>query len=158
MKTVPSYSRRRLPATLMSLTLLWTALAAAQVTSAAPKASSASVIAAYPLKISPSHRYLVDQNDMPFLIVGDSPQGLMSRLSEEEADSYFADRQARGFNTMGWIDVTCAGHDFPNNKEGSTFDGIKPSPDMFLAGQITPTTISESLMTHTSPVLTTSSR
>jgi hypothetical protein len=34
-------------------------------------------------------------------------------LSEQEADDYFADRQAQGFNTMGWIDVACAGRDYP---------------------------------------------
>jgi hypothetical protein len=80
----------------------------------------------YPLKVSANHRYLVDQNNAPFLIVGDSPQGLMSQLTEAEADSYFADRQAHGFNAMGWIDVTCAGHDFPDNKDGRTVDGILP--------------------------------
>ncbi len=63
---------------------------------------------------------------MPFLMVGDSPQGLMSQLTEEEADSYFADRQAHGFNAMGWIDVTCAGHDFPDNEDSHTVDGILP--------------------------------
>ena len=31
--------------------------------------------AAYPLKLSANHRYLVDQKNHPFLIVGDSPQG-----------------------------------------------------------------------------------
>ena len=81
---------------------------------------------AYPLKVSANHRYLVDQNNMPFLIVGDSPQDLMSQLTEEEADSYFADRQAHGFNTMGWIDVTCAGPDSPDNKDSRTVDGILP--------------------------------
>lgn len=47
-------------------------------------------------------------------------------MSEKEADRYFADRQAHGFNTLGWIDVTCAGHDSPDNKDGSTVDGIIP--------------------------------
>lgn len=82
--------------------------------------------ASFPLKLSANHRYLVDQKDKPFLIVGDSPQDLMSRLTEEEADSYFADRQAHGFNTMGWIDVTCAGKDSPDNKDSRTVDGILP--------------------------------
>ncbi len=81
---------------------------------------------AYPLKLSANKRYLVDQNNRPFLIVGDSPQGLISRLTDAEADKYFADRQAHGFNAVGWIDVVCAGRDFPNNKDASTVDGIKP--------------------------------
>ena len=59
-------------------------------------------------------------------MVGDTPQGLMGRLTEQEAERYFADREAHGFNTMGWVDVACAGRDFPNDLEGSTPDGIRP--------------------------------
>ena len=81
---------------------------------------------AFPLKLSANHRYLVDQKNTPFLIVGDSPQGLMGRLTEQQTDQYFADREAHGFNTAGWIDVACAGHDFPDIKAGGTVDGILP--------------------------------
>jgi hypothetical protein len=80
----------------------------------------------YPLKLSENHRYLVDQNNRPFLMVGDSPQGLMGKLTEGDADKYFADREAHGFNTAGWVDVACAGRDFPDDKDGSTPDGIRP--------------------------------
>src|SRR5579871_3407849 len=82
--------------------------------------------AAYPLKLSENHRYLVDRNGKPFLMVGDTPQGLMGRLSEQDAEYYFADREAHGFNTLGWIDVMCAGIDYKDNKEATTPDGIKP--------------------------------
>lgn len=81
---------------------------------------------AYPLKLSVNHRYLVDQNNKPFLMVGDTPQGLMGRLNEEETEKYFADRQAHGFNTAGWVDAVCAGHDFPDIAVGATYDGILP--------------------------------
>jgi Protein of unknown function (DUF4038)/Putative collagen-binding domain of a collagenase len=90
-----------------------------------PKASNATS-PVYPLKVSANHRYLVDQNNTPFLIVGDTPQGLIYRLSEKEADGYFADRQAHGFNTMGWIDVACAGRDYPSNTHAETPDGLRP--------------------------------
>lgn len=80
----------------------------------------------YPLKLSANHRYLVDQNNHPFLIVGDTPQGLMGRLTEADAEKYFADRQAHGFNSAGWIDVVCAGRDYPDDKTGGTVDGILP--------------------------------
>jgi hypothetical protein len=63
---------------------------------------------AFPLKLSANRRYLVDQNNKPFLIVGDSPQGLMGRLSPAEVEKYFADRQAHGFNTAGWVDTWLA--------------------------------------------------
>lgn len=95
--------------------------------------SVAATSARFPLKLSENHRYLVDQDDRPFLIVGDSPQGLMGRLSPEEVDKYFADRQAHGFNTAGWIDVACAGKDFPDNTNAATYDGIVPFTG-YLAG------------------------
>ena len=98
---------------------------AAQTPSAnAPNSSTSGP--AYPLKLSANRRYLVDRNNQPFLIVGDTPQGLMGRLSEADADFYFADRQAHGFNTVGWIDVTCAGPDYPTNTEATTPDGLRP--------------------------------
>jgi Protein of unknown function (DUF4038)/Putative collagen-binding domain of a collagenase len=102
----------------LAITLLSAAFIAAAHTSAAQ--------AAYPLKLSDNHRYLVDQNGKPFFMVGDTPQGLMGRLTEQDADYYFADREAHGFNTLGWIDVMCAGNDYPTNKDAVTPDGIKP--------------------------------
>ena len=89
-------------------------------------AQPASAQAVFPLKLSDNHRYLVDQNGKPFLMVGDTPQGLMGRLTEQDAEYYFADREAHGFNTLGWIDVMCAGNDYPTNKDAATPDGIKP--------------------------------
>src|SRR5215469_3245024 len=88
---------------------------------------------AYPVKVSVNGRYLVDQNNKPFLIVGDTPQGLISRLNEKEIDGFFADRQAHGFNTMGWVDVLCGGRDFITNVYASTPDGIRPFTE-FLPG------------------------
>ena len=79
---------------------------------------------AYPLKVGPTGRYLVDQQGTPFLIAGDSPQALMVNLSEAEADSFFADRQAAGFNTV-WINLLCATYT-GGRADGSTYDGIVP--------------------------------
>jgi len=124
-RTLLNYPSLRLPAMLLAFTLLGSTVTSAQKNSAAPGASKANA-PAYPLKASSSGRYLVDLNNKPFLIVGDSPQGLLSRLTEEEADSYFADRQAHGFNTVGWMDALCAGHDFPDNTDAVTVDGIRP--------------------------------
>ena len=93
---------------------------------ASPPDSSGAEAPTYPVKVSANKRYLVDQNNKPFLIAGDSPQCLMGRLSEAEVDTYFSDRQAHGFNAAGWIDVACAGKDFPTNSDGATVDGIRP--------------------------------
>jgi chitodextrinase len=79
---------------------------------------------AYPLKVSADGRYLVDQHDVPFLISGDSPQALIVNLSEAGADSYFADRQAAGFNAV-WINLLCDAYT-GGRTDGSTYDGIIP--------------------------------
>jgi hypothetical protein len=116
---------RRFFALFLAISLQGYAAVYAQV-SATTSMRSKTNAPAYPLKLSANRRHLVDQKGKPFLIVGDSPQDLMSRLTEEDAEIYFADRQAHGFNTMGWIDVTCAGRDSPDNKDSSTADGIVP--------------------------------
>jgi hypothetical protein len=119
-------------AILTALVLCGPVSAWAQVVAARGDLPSASS-PAYPLKVSNNRRYLVDRNNKPFLIVGDTPQGLMSRLSETEIEMYFSDRQAHGFNSLGWIDVACAGRDYPSDIDGSTYDGIRPFTG-FLSG------------------------
>src|SRR5256885_10684563 len=52
------------------------------------------------LKQSANARYLVDQNNAPYLILGDSPQALIVNLTTNEAAAFFADRAAHGFNTL----------------------------------------------------------
>jgi hypothetical protein len=79
---------------------------------------------AYPVKKSPNNRYLVDQNNVPFLMVGDSPQALIVNLTEAEAASFLADRAALGFNTM-WINLLCATYT-GGRVDASTLDNIKP--------------------------------
>jgi hypothetical protein len=88
---------------------------------------------AYPLKVSANHRYLVDAKGVPFLMVGDTPQGLMGNVSEKDAELYFADREAQGFNTLNWIDVENAGSEQGWDRFSRTFDGIRPFTE-FLPG------------------------
>jgi uncharacterized repeat protein (TIGR01451 family) len=79
---------------------------------------------AFPLKVSSNGRYLVDQNGVPFLMVGDSPQSAIGNLSLSEAQRYFADREAHGFNTV-WINLLCDAYTACNSN-GTTYDGIAP--------------------------------
>jgi hypothetical protein len=127
MKTgmLANYLKLKLPTMFLALISLGFSIPAVQANAAPRKTSSAS-FPVYPVKVSHNRRYLVDQNNVPFLIAGDTPQGLIYRLSEAQADSYFADRQAHGFNTAGWVDVVCAGRDYPKNIYGATYDGIRP--------------------------------
>ena len=79
---------------------------------------------AYPLRVSANRRYLVDQNNVPFLIAGESPQGLMVNLSEAEAEMFFSNRVSHGFNTV-WINLLCKPYT-GGRSDGSTYDGILP--------------------------------
>jgi hypothetical protein len=79
---------------------------------------------AYPLKASANNRYLVDQNDVPFLIVGDSPQALIGNLSPMEAAFFIENRGRYGINAL-WINLLC-NEGTACNKDGTTFDGIAP--------------------------------
>src|SRR5262249_29640733 len=79
---------------------------------------------AYPLKVSANNRYLVDQNDVPFLMVGDSPQALIGNLSAMEAAFFMEDRRRYGINAL-WINLLC-NDGTACNEDGTTFDGIAP--------------------------------
>jgi hypothetical protein len=79
---------------------------------------------AYPLKASANNRYLVDQNDVPFLMVGDSPQALIGNLSPVEAALFMKNRRQYGINAL-WINLLC-NNGTACNADGTTFDGIAP--------------------------------
>jgi len=55
---------------------------------------------AYPLKASTNGRYLVDQNETPTLLVGDSPHSLFVNLSPHPADAYFANHTSYAINAV----------------------------------------------------------
>ncbi len=80
----------------------------------------------YPLKASANKRYLVDQNNVPFLIIGDSAQAMIGGLSQTDADTYLSNRAAAGINAI-WAHVLCLGPHYPSCRtDGSTPDGIVP--------------------------------
>ena len=79
---------------------------------------------AYPVKVGPTSRYLVDQNGVPFLMVGESPQAMIGNLSLADAELFLANRQSHGFNTV-WINLLCTSYT-GCNANGTTFDGIAP--------------------------------
>jgi hypothetical protein len=84
-----------------------------------PHAAATAGAFAYPLKVSVNGRYLIDQNNKPFRIQGDSAQSLITNLTYEEAAAYLSDRQAKGFNT---VNVNLLEHKFavkaPANRRG----------------------------------------
>lgn len=81
--------------------------------------------ATYPVKISSANpRILVDQNNVPFLMVGDSPHSLFSNLSSADAAAYLADRAARGVNSL-WVNLLCV-RAVEGRPDGSLLNGTRP--------------------------------
>jgi len=92
-----------------SLALGATALSSdtqAQIVSSDAQIVGSPASPAYPLKASSNNRYLVDQNNVPFLVVGDAPQTLIANLSEADATRYMANRAQYGINAL-WINLLC---------------------------------------------------
>jgi len=109
---------RRLPALLRAGLGLLLLAPSTGLPSTAPGVPAASG-PAYPLKVSANRRYLVDQNDVPFLIAGDSPQWMILAISTADAELFLANRERYGFNAM-WVNLVGG---FVN---GATYDGIAP--------------------------------
>jgi hypothetical protein len=88
-----------------------------------------STVAMYPLKVSSNKRYLVDQNNAPFLLMGDSPQSLVANTSIADVAAYFAERARQGFNCV-FIQLVCDQF-MAGRSNGSTWDGIVPFTSTF---------------------------
>lgn len=78
----------------------------------------------FPLRPDSTNRYLIDNNNAPFLMVGDAPQALIGNLSEHLADVFMANREKYGINAL-WINLLCASYT-ACDADGTTFDGIVP--------------------------------
>ena len=79
---------------------------------------------AFPLKASANNRYLVDQNNTPFLIIGDAPQAMVGNLSLMQAKHFMDNRMSYGVNAL-WVNLLCDSYT-ACNADGTTFDGLAP--------------------------------
>jgi len=59
----------------------------------AAETSTTPYVPVYPVKVSATNRYLVDQKNAPFMIVGDSPHSLIGKMSKSDAAFYMTNRQ-----------------------------------------------------------------
>ena len=76
-------------------------------------------------RASADKRYLVNQNNQPVFLVGDSPHGLFANITPTQAQTYFANRASYGINVV-WAELLCTDY-LPNCRSNlSTFDGILP--------------------------------
>jgi hypothetical protein len=81
--------------------------------------AKAAATPAYPLRPSANHRYVVDSNNVPFLIIGDAPHSILAKLNNADATTYLTDRGNRGFNAL-WIELLCDDYTFGYGTEGET--------------------------------------
>jgi hypothetical protein len=99
----------------------------------------------YPLKVSSSNPHiLADQNNVPFMVVGDSSWSLVANLNVSDAATYIADRAAHGFNTLivsALVNTYINGQanaqllngtlPFTGTISGGYYDLTKPNPTYF---------------------------
>lgn len=54
----------------------------------------------YPLKVEAGKRYLVDQNNKPFLLQGDAAWSLIVQLNDADVEQYLSNRRQKGVNAI----------------------------------------------------------
>jgi hypothetical protein len=65
-----------------------------------PPAATGGSGVSFPLKISANRKYLVDQNEQPFLIVGDAAWSMAAQPTQSDVTRYLDDRKSRGFTAI----------------------------------------------------------
>ncbi len=114
--------------------------------------TSAASAPVYPIKKSANGRYLVDQNNMPFLMVGDAPHSLIVNLDQADAATYLYNRAANGFNAL-WVEALC----FPytgGRYDGSLLNGTVPFTNMLAGGYYDLTKPNSNYFAYVDTVLT----
>jgi len=101
----------------------------------------------YPLKASANGRYIVDQNDAPFLMIGDAPHTLVCNLTTSDAAFYLSNRAANGINTL-WVELLCTTY-VSGRPNGSLIDGTTvPFTNTLAGGYYDLTSPNESYWSH----------
>jgi len=84
---------------LLALLGAWALASLALPAPALPQAPPAGGYA-FPLRVGPTGRHLVDQRGTPFLLIGDAAWSLIAQPGDSAADAYLADRQRLGFDAV----------------------------------------------------------
>jgi subtilisin-like proprotein convertase family protein len=110
------------------------------------------VAATYPIKVSSSNpRLLVDQSNIPFLLIADAPHSLIVNLNDADAALYLADRGTNGFNSL-WVELLCDSYTF-GPSDGSMLDGTTPFTGALAGGDWDLTTPNEDYFTHVDKII-----
>jgi len=83
-------------------------------------AERASAAPAYPLKVVAGSHYLVDQNNTPFFVQGDSPWYLTESLNAAAVDYYLSNRWVQGYNSI-ILDLAAQSRDDSQSFEGNIY-------------------------------------
>jgi hypothetical protein len=83
---------------------------------------------AFPLKVSSDHRYLIDQNNLPFFWSGEAAWSLIAQLSKEDVDYYLDNRKEKGFSV---IMVSLIEHKFCTNPPANYYGSLPFSGKIF---------------------------
>jgi hypothetical protein len=91
---------------------------------ALPRMATLKAAPAYPIKVHSSRRYLIDQNNKPFPIFGDSGWDIIAYLNPTDQKGYFADRSGKGFNCI-LTSLLCWTY-IKGKSDASSYDGKIP--------------------------------
>ena len=78
--------------------------------------------------VDPGGRFFLDQYGAPILLRGDSPWSMMTKLSPDQAEFWFATRERQGFNAAIVSLLGSLGNGGPS-EDGRTYDGLAPFVD-----------------------------
>jgi hypothetical protein len=76
----------------------------------------------FPLQVSTNHRYLVDQQQKPFLYHADTAWAIMTRLTKAEAQEYLEDRKNKGFTAIHMHAITKEAGGMTNREAENPFE------------------------------------
>lgn len=87
----------------------------------------------FPIRVSDNQRYMVDQNNKPFLYHADTGWLIFSDLTMEEAEEYFDDRLEKAFNTIQVMLLPMWSNLVNRKGEGAFIEGdlSKPNEEYF---------------------------
>jgi len=80
---------------------------------------------AWPIKASANRRYLVDQNNVPFLLLGDAAHSLISGVSATDMVTYMTTRAGQGFNAIQ-VFAPCDTYETGCPSSLVSFTGVSP--------------------------------
>ncbi|HWW00429.1 MAG TPA: DUF4038 domain-containing protein [Candidatus Acidoferrum sp.] len=103
------------------------------------------------MKPSANGRYLVDQDNVPFLIIGDAPHSLIVNTTIADAALYLRNRASNGINTL-WVELLCTGY-VNGRPDGSMLDGTVPFTNRLGGGAYDLTTPNESYFSYVDAIV-----